>query len=242
MYKLLYDYHTHTVYSHGKGTIADNVKAAHEKGLRGIAISDHGPAHVFYGVKRDKIKAMREEIDKLKSVYPDMEIFLAVEANILHAGNGLDVSHEETSDYDFILAGYHFGVKNGYCIENFLNTKTGFSFSGSKRLLVKNTEMVVKSIYENPIKILTHPCGKARFDISEIAKACADRGTLLEINASHKNLTIEEIKLASKVAGAKFVVSSDAHVPERVGDVEAAVKRAIDAGLDLSRIVNVARL
>lgn len=43
---------------------------------------------------------------------------------------------------------------------------------------IKNTEMTVKAIYENEIKILTHPCDKGPFDIAEIAKACAERGTL----------------------------------------------------------------
>ena len=42
-YKMTFDYHTHTIFSHGKGTIADNVEAARSKGLKGIAITDHGP-------------------------------------------------------------------------------------------------------------------------------------------------------------------------------------------------------
>lgn len=41
------DYHTHTNYSHGKGTPEENVLAAIEKGLRRIAISEHAGAHLF---------------------------------------------------------------------------------------------------------------------------------------------------------------------------------------------------
>ena len=32
------DYHTHTTYSHGKGTVSENAAVAEEKGLKEIAI------------------------------------------------------------------------------------------------------------------------------------------------------------------------------------------------------------
>ena len=64
MIKLVADYHTHTLYSHGKGTIIDNVLAAREKGLKAIAITDHGFNHLTFGVKKRKLKKMRQEIDK----------------------------------------------------------------------------------------------------------------------------------------------------------------------------------
>jgi putative hydrolase len=239
-YKVQYDYHTHTVYSHGKGTIEENVRKASEKGLSGIAISDHGPGHVFYGVNQGKIQNMRKEIKQLRNVYKDMDIFLSVEANILNIGNCLDVAEQEIREYDFIIAGYHFGVKNGYCVRNFLYNLSKISFSGRKNLMRKNTDMVIKAIYENPIKILTHPGDKAPFDIIEIAKACADRGTLLEISAHHKNLTVEEIKQVSKI-DVKFIVSSDAHIPDKVGECASAIQRAALAGLDMSRIVNIVK-
>ena len=79
-YRMIYDHHTHTVYSHGKGTIEDNVRVASEKGLSSIAITDHGPGHLTYGIKMEKLPEMRAKIDRLKSVYPDIEVLLGVEA------------------------------------------------------------------------------------------------------------------------------------------------------------------
>jgi putative hydrolase len=61
-YKVKYDYHTHTVHSHGKGSISDNVRIAVEKGLSGIAVSEHGPGHWFYGINRESVRKMRMEI------------------------------------------------------------------------------------------------------------------------------------------------------------------------------------
>ena len=38
-----------------------------------------------------------------------------------------------------------------------------------------------------------------------------------------------------------FVIGSDAHVPEKVGEFAAQLKRALAAGLDPERIVNIER-
>ena len=68
-YRMVFDYHTHTTYSHGvivphgKGTVEENVQAAIERGLEELAISDHGPGHVFYGIKRNRIDDLRHDID-----------------------------------------------------------------------------------------------------------------------------------------------------------------------------------
>ena len=59
------DYHTHTTYTHGKGSIEDNVKCAIAKGLKEIAISEHSFSHMAYGVKRKTIPIMRAEIEEL---------------------------------------------------------------------------------------------------------------------------------------------------------------------------------
>jgi len=248
-YRAVYDYHTHTTYSHGKGSIEDNVKAAIAAGLKGIGISDHGPGHLTYGIKRSAVPKMQEEIKALRLKYPRIEIFMSVEANIISCGNFLDVAKEEFRDYDYVIAGYHYGVKNGYCVRNYVSEKLGKSnvmsaceTSGrTKDLLVKNTEMTVKALYENRIKILTHPGDKGPFDMDELARACENTGTLMEISTWHKHLTFDEIKRVSAY-DVGFVVSSDAHTPGRVGDVSDAVKRAFEAGLDPERIINIAKI
>jgi len=243
-YRMTYDLHTHTIYSHGwikphgKGTIEENVKAAVNAGLRGIAISDHGPGHIFYGVKRQNISVMRAEIERLKPLYPQIDIYLSVEANLLLSDNNLDLQPDEFGLFDFVLAGYHYGVKNGYCMENFFDNRHLSTKQGHASLMSANTEMTLKALYSNNIKVLTHPGDKGPFDISEIAKACAKTGTLMEISTWHSHLTVEEIKIAKR-EDVKFIISSDAHTPDRVGSFEGGLERALEAGLDIDRIVNI---
>lgn len=242
-YRLLYDLHTHTTYSHGKGSIEDNVKAAVARGLKAVGISDHGPGHVTYGVKRKKIPAMRAEIERLKPLYPQIEILLGIEANIINLSGKLDVTQEEIRQLDYLLAGYHYGVFGEHPVSSLGVHARNFVVSGwlhrsTKAQIRRNTEMTVRAIYENEIKILTHPGDKGAFDIEEIARACADRGTLMEISTWHSWLTVDGIRQAAKT-DVRFVISSDAHTPERIGDCLGAVTRIRKAGLDFERVENL---
>lgn len=72
------DYHTHTIYSHGKGTIEENVVRALKSGLKEIAITDHGFRHMTYNVRRMDWKTMRQETEFLKTKYPSINIYLGL--------------------------------------------------------------------------------------------------------------------------------------------------------------------
>lgn len=240
-----WDYHTHTIYSrrnHGKGTIEENVQAAIQKGLQEIAISDHGPGHVVYGVKRGVVSEMRQEIQRLQERYPQIKIYLSVEANIINRSGALDVMGEEQSLFDFIMAGYHYGAfgqnpihDTGLHVKNWTMDKFRTTTQGMKR---ENTELIVRAIYENPIKILTHPGDKCEIDVTEVARACSDRGTWMEVNNSHPHLTAEALAEAAK-QDVTFVIGSDAHRPERVGGFQKALERIAASGIDKKRVINL---
>ncbi len=65
--ELVADYHTHTVHSHGTGTVAENVIAAQCRGLAAVAITDHGPANLFgLGVKAPEVLfSIQKEIQRV---------------------------------------------------------------------------------------------------------------------------------------------------------------------------------
>ena len=243
-YRMVFDHHTHTIYSHGKGTIEDNVKEAVAKGLESIAITDQGPGHLTYGIDRNKLPQMRAEIDQLQLKYPQIKILLGVEANTLRVEPFLDVAPEERPDYDILLAGYHFGILHAGMVPNYLNKHAGLFGGETSTLKVKNTAMILDALYYNEehgnhIDVLTHPGDKGPFDIADIARACADTGTYIEINDKHHHLTVDEIKIAAAY-DVKFIIGSDAHIPSRVGSFEGPLRRALEAGLDPARIVNIA--
>ena len=104
----------HSVYSrnnHGKSTIEEIVQEARAKKLKTISITDHGPGHLMYGIKRKLIPVQREEINRLKEKYDDIEILMGVEANVIGYDGEIDIREEEKKYFDFINLGFHDGVR-----------------------------------------------------------------------------------------------------------------------------------
>jgi putative hydrolase len=241
-YTLLSDLHTHTTYSHGKGSIRDNVKAARAKGIMKIGIADHGPAHLAYGIKRKMYAQMKAETEALRVEYPDMEILLGVEANIEGSKGVIDVTPRDFEYFDFVAAGYHYGSIGGGTpvglfreAGNLVGSLTG---KASRRLIRANTKGVVKAIENNNILFLTHPGDKAPVDLLEVAAACARKGTLVEINTKHRSLSAADLQ-TMMIADIRFIVGSDAHSPERVGDFISAIELIRGAEVEPWRVTNV---
>ena len=243
-FNLTGDYHTHTVYSrvgpyrHGKGRIADNVRAAAGKGLREIAVTDHGPFDL-YGIKIGLIPRMREEIAEAAKEFPGVKIYLGVEADIVDTANGLDVAPEDFEKFDFINAGYHY-VSRANLVKNLLAFNLPWPVAGKERLRRENTDRIVKALKSNNVYVLTHPGDKAYIDTEAVAKACEETDTLVEINARHKHPNADELKIFA-AHDVKFIIGSDAHRPDNVGRYAESLALAFEAGIDAERIVNIER-
>lgn len=238
------DYHTHTLYSHGKGTIRENVDAAIRKGLKKIAITDHGPGHLTYGVRSRELVQMRKEIDSLKKEYKNIEILFGVEANLVSLDGDIDVTKEDMSLLDILLVGFH----NGTAPRNFKSAGRLYLRNYASKLIVPmkkscaeiNTEAIINAVNRYKVDIVTHPGAKIPYNIQKLAEAAAKRGTALEINSGHGNMTVEYVKIAMK-ENVDFVINSDAHTPGRVGDFARGIQIARESGLDASRIINAVK-
>lgn len=242
--KISGDWHTHTVYSHGKGSMEDNVLSALEQGLKKISITDHGSGHVFYGVKKHRWAEMRKEADRLKKKYPQIQIELGVEANIISMDGSIDVGPDQWKLMDVVNVGYHYGVGVkklsdvfGYYLLNLL--AKGFpALRGRAKKC--NTRAMILAMEKYDIHMITHPGAKVPVDIRQIAEKAAQKNVLLEINAHHGHLTLKDLKVAMEYP-VSFAINSDAHESRHVGMVEDGVKIALEAGLDADRIVNMER-
>jgi len=229
--KLIADYHTHTVHSHGTGRVEDNVEAALQRGLQTVGIADHSIAHFTYGVKKRKIGDYLSCIENAKKKYNGrIDVKTGIELNL----TGLDGSVDMPQGcFDVLILGYH---KAAVC----RNLKTAWTFATGQFFhhAGKITEAYMRAIQRHRITIVAHPGYGVPVDYRRLAQACADYGTLFEINNKHGELTIEDLQQAA-MANVKFVISSDAHRPEHVGLAPNAIRLAQHAGIDPGRIVNI---
>ena len=85
---------------------------------------------------------------------------------------------------------------------------------------------------------LEKPDTTGTVDLDAVFRACAETGTYLEISSRHRQLTVDEIKMAAAY-DVKFIMGSDAHISEKVGTCGPAVSRMLEAGLDPGRVVNL---
>lgn len=238
------DYHTHTVYSHGTGSIRDNVNWALTRGLKEIAICDHGPGHFLYGIKKDRLPIMRREIDSLNKEYnkKGIKILLGVETNLIGIDGTIDMDEELIKLTDILLLGYHYGAMPKSFLDgidlyakNFISKIIPWR---REKTIQRNTDALIRAINRYPINFITHPGSKAKVDIRRLAREAGKLGTALEINAKHSELSLESIKIALE-EDVEFIINSDAHRPEDVGVVEESFKRAKLAGVPLDRIKNI---
>ena len=236
------DYHTHTVFSHGKGQIIDNALIAKEKGLKELGISDHGFAHPAFGLTKRKIPKMRalcEQATKETGV----KVLLGIESNIIGTDGKVDLKPKMYDQFDIFLAGIHkfvlykFGTAFSLFLPNFINS-TLKKEKVSSSLIKANTKTFINVIKNNPVDVITHINFCCFADAVEVAKVARDYGTKIELNAKKTHLSDEEIFNVAKT-GVKFVISSDAHSLERVGEISLIEQALNRVKIDINQIENI---
>ncbi len=240
--KLFGDFHVHTNFSgDGKQSVADVVSVAEKMGLSQIGFTDHGFCHMAYGTNRKNQEKLREQLSEQST---KVQLFLGIEANIRSFDGTIDLQDDDLKNLDYVVCGYHKTTKPKTFKDVFCFNLPGIV--GKKRFsqkrIAEQTKAYVSAIKSGKIDILAHPGYCLPIFVEEVGKACVDYGVAIELNGKRISLSDEEIvKLYS--LGAKFVVNSDAHTIERVGEVSlplACVERLHiqDAVLNVDKLVS----
>lgn len=206
MIKIKTDLHTHTVASgHAYSTVDEMAKGAFIKGLKLIAVTDHGPnipggPHLYHF---GNISILPEKLYGVR-------IIKGVEANILDEGK-LDLDDDMLARLDFVSAGIH--------------RDTGHNLKNQKDF----TEATIKAMKNPYLDMITHVIQREYpVDLEKIAKAAAENDVIIELNASSysskkahmrgiKKQALKLLEYADKY-GFKIAVNSDAHFYKDVGE------------------------
>ncbi len=240
--KLTADYHTHTFYSDGKNTLLENAQRAKELGIMTLGCTEHGFSHKARGIKRKEMEQYIRECREAEA-QTGVRMLVGLESNIRGRSGLCDILPEEYGMFDIFLCGVHVYLKyetfyDGFTLGFSSWVKTLLHLPPSKREIRNTTTAYINSIKNNPIDVLTHVNFMCFADAVEVAKCCRDYGTYMEISAKKPHLSDEELA-AVAATGVQFVINSDAHSIDRIGDLAIAEEQIKRVGISLDQIANI---
>lgn len=211
------DTHTHTLASgHAYNTINEMAKTAADKGLKGLAITEHAPqmpgtCHLFYFQNLRVVPRKRYGI----------ELLLGTELNIMNEDGEVDLPEETLKTLDIAIASMHTPCFKG------------------ERTVEKVTAAYEKVMEHRYVDIIGHPDdGRFPVDMERLVSQAKKTGTLLEVNNSslrpdgfRENTRENCLRMLKecKKQGAMIVLGSDSHVDVDIAEypyAEEVLKKA----------------
>jgi DNA polymerase (family 10) len=219
------DLHCHTTASDGRASIEEMALAARERGYEYLAITDHSATHGFGDdVSPEQLRRQIELVREADARIEGIRLLAGSEVNVLPGGE-LDYEDELLAALDWVIASVH----------------TAFGIDADAM-----TERVLAAARHPRVDALGHLTGRLierrepyELDVDAVFAACAQAGTLIEINASPDRRDLSEVHArAAAAAGVGVVINSDAHSPAGFDVLRYGVWTARRAWLGPGEIAN----
>jgi putative hydrolase len=220
MFDLVADLHTHTIASgHGADTIRTMGEFAVKRGLKGIAVTDHGPA-LPGGASVVYFMSIRRVAGGIRL---PIRIITGVEDDIKNKKGELTLPPEVLEGLEIVMTGCH--------------PETWIARQNQR----VRTDAVVNAMGRGFVKVLTHPIGTYYpIDVGEVLAAAKVGGTALELNASKLGQRSLAAGFLERCASehVRVVVNTDAHMVEEVGEFSFAKDLLAEVGFPAALVVN----
>ena len=223
--------HNHSSWSDGAASLREMVGAARELGYSYLATADHSKTSFYAnGLSAQRVAAQAKEIAairrELAEAGSDFRVLHGLEVDIMADGS-LDYPDDVLATLDYAVVSVH------------------QQFTLSK---IKQTERIVRAVRNPYASILAHMTGRLLLrrpsydvDVEVVLQACAETGTLVEINANPRRLDLDwRDVIRARELGCRFAIDPDAHHPNGYHDLRYGVLMARKAGLTVSEVVNTA--
>ncbi|GEM00626.1 DNA polymerase (family 10) [Halolactibacillus halophilus] len=219
------DLHMHTTWSDGAQSIEEMARFARDKGYAYIAITDHSKfLRVANGLNEARLREQREEIERVRQLFPDLTILAGVEMDILPDGS-LDFEDDFLQGLDYVIGAIH------------------SSFSQTEEEIMTR----LFNAMENPyVKHIAHPTGRIigkrdgyKVNMEQLIQKAKETHTILELNANPKrfDLNSDWIKVCQD-HDVKVTINTDAHSKETLEFMKEGVGVARRGWLKKETVVN----
>lgn len=220
------DLHVHSTWSgDGRSDLDDMVRAAADRGLDYIAMTEHGEDLRINGLSRAKIGREKVEIERLRGEYPRLTILRGSELNIAPDG-GVDYDAGFLDGFDWCVASVH----------------THFDLSEAEQ-----TNRVIKAMHNPAVSAIGHLTGRRighrpaiELNARAVFEAAAETGTALEINSHLHRLDVpsELLLQARGIDGLHFVISTDSHHTSEFENLRFGVTNARRGWVTRDKVIN----
>ena len=204
------DTHTHTLASgHAYNTLNEMAQAAADKGLKGLAITEHAPempgtCHLFYFQNLRIVPRKKYGI----------ELLLGTELNIMNARGEIDLPDSVLERLDIAIASIHMPC--------FKDERT-----------IDNVTAAYEKVMEHPyVDIIGHPDdGRYEVDYEALVQGAKEYGKILEVNnhslvptSFRQNARENDVKMLKFCMKYQVpvVMDSDAHFDTHIAEFDAA--------------------
>lgn len=222
-------FHNHTVASDGRNTLEEMAAAAIEHGLQYLGIADHSKSSFqANGLDETRLRAQIAEIRALNARYRDEGVKFR-----LFAGNEVDILKDGSLDFDDDLLG-----ELDYVVASVHN-----AMSLSEAAM---TERLIKAVSHPRVTMVGHLTGRLLLerdpyavDIPAVIEACAEHGTVIELNCSPWRLDMDWRWWKHAVAkGVKCAINPDAHRTSQLEYLAFGVRLARKGWLRREDVIN----
>ena len=243
------DYHVHTTFSDGAGSVAECIEQAITVGLPEIGIADHVSAvqpspWPMPTISFTRLERYVEEVQAAASCYDEITVLLGIEADYAPQH---EVQLRELLDawpFDYVIGGVH--TVDGFDFDD-PALRQDPRWSDADALFAAYYAAVRQAAEFGSFDVIAHldyiglwghAPGPAVGDlIGSSLDAIAASGAALELNTDRLSdpagvmYPSDELLRAVGARGTPLVISSDAHAAEHVGQLwNEAIERAVRAG------------
>ncbi len=219
------DLHMHTTESDGRESLDTMVRAARDRGLEYIAITDHSKSLAMTnGLDEARTLQHAARIRALSKTLDGFTVLAGAECDILPDGS-MDLADDCLAALDIVVASVHSALQQDEA---------------------EMTARLIKAIEHPSVDIIGHPTSRmllrrdaSRVQIEKVIDAAAANGVALEINSQPHRLDLSDshARLA-RDRGVKMVINSDAHEIHALGYTRWGVLTGRRAWLSKDEVLN----